>query len=438
MKLIQYSFNNIQKIVKILLLLSFLYHALSVSAQPEVNADNTVTFRVHAPKADCVKIEGDLVMEFTKNFDFRSERAISLAKDAVGTWSVTIGPLEPNPYLYNIQIDGRSMTDPDNFRIFSGQKYRKNILVNTPDSSALWETRKVDHGTVHRHTYYSPTAKCLSELYVYTPPGYEEGKTSYPVLYLLHGRGEKADSWLNAGYADRIADNLIADNTMRSMIIVMPFGWVIPAKTQSKDIISLLMPNLEKEMFASIIPFVERSYRVYSDAEHNAIAGFSLGGAQAAYIGLNHTDKFSHIGIFSAGLPEFKSDHKEILENPFETNKRLKYFFLGAGSQDNIGPGGSSIDGQRSLDSLLNEKGIKHTFYEMPGAGHTWKAWRYYLSEKFLPYLWKSPDSLSDVSNSLKWPTISGKAEPLIIHGIRQDFIRLPEGEFQMGSDVAL
>ena len=329
-------------------------------------------------------------MEFAKKFDFTSNMSVPMTKGSDGFWSVTFGPLDPNPYLYNIQIDGKSMTDPNNFRTFTGQKYRKSILlVNTPDTSALWEIQKVDHGTVHHHTYYSLTAKSLTELFVYTPPGYEEGNIKYPVLYLLHGRGEKADSWLNAGFVDQIADNLIAGNKAKPMIIVMPFGWVIPPKTPNNEIVDLLMTNLEKEMFISIIPLVESSYRVYSDAGHSAIAGFSMGGAQTAYIGLNHLEKFSYIGIFSAGLPNFKIDHKELLDNPDETNRRLKYFFLGAGSQDNIGPGGSSIDGQRSLDTLLTRKGIKHTFYEMPDAGHTWYAWRYYLSEKFLPFLWK-------------------------------------------------
>jgi len=376
--------------MKIILLLSFSFLTLCVSAQPQVNADNTVTFKVYAPKADSVKIEGDIIMDFTNNFDLKSDRTVSMTKGSGGVWSVTIGPLDPNPYLYTIQIDGRSMPDPNNFRIFSGQKYRKSILlVNTPDSSALWETTKVDHGTVHRHTYYSPMAKSLSELFVYTPPGYETGSYKYPVLYLLHGRGEKADSWLNSSFVNQITDNLIAQKKVTPMIIVMPFGWVIPPNTPDNQVADLLMTNLEKEMFKSIIPLIEGSYRVLNDAGHRAIAGFSMGGAQTAYIGLNHIDKFSCLGIFSAGLPNFKNDHKELLDNPAEANKRLKYFFFGAGSQDKIGPGGSSIDGQRSLDTLLISKGINHTFFEMPDAGHTWYAWRYYLSEKFLTFLWK-------------------------------------------------
>ena len=84
--------------MKIIILLSFLFLNILVSGQPRVNADNTVTFRVYAPKADSVKIGGDIIMEFTKNFDLRSERTMSLTKDTAGVWSVTIGPLEPNPY----------------------------------------------------------------------------------------------------------------------------------------------------------------------------------------------------------------------------------------------------------------------------------------------------------------------------------------------------
>ncbi len=375
----------------ILFLLYCIASSVTVTAQPQVNADYSVTFRVFAPKADSVAIEGDLIMELTKNYDFTSNRSIPFVRGADGVWSVKLGPLDPEPYMYNIKIDGMSGTDPNNFRIFNGQKYRKSILlISTADTSSLWEVQMVDHGTIHRHTYYSTVSESLSELYVYTPPGYEKSKLNYPVLYLLHGRGERADSWLSAGFVNNIMDNLIARGKALPMIIVMPFGWVVSPKTADRQVINKLMSNMEEEMFKSIIPVTEESYRVLKG--HRAIAGFSMGGAQTGYIGFNNTDKFSYVGIFSAGLQNFKNDHKELINNPTQTNKRLKYLFLGAGSNDNIGPGGSSIRGQRSLDSLLTVKGINHTFYEMPQAGHTWHAWRYYLAEKFLPYLWQQAE----------------------------------------------
>ena len=38
--------------------------------------------------------------------------------------------------------------------------------------------------------------------YVYTPPGYENGKTKYPVLYLQHGWGDDETAWSNQGHAN--------------------------------------------------------------------------------------------------------------------------------------------------------------------------------------------------------------------------------------------
>ncbi len=370
------------------LLLSISYISLFVSGQPVVNSDNSVTFRVFAPYADSVRIEGDIIMELTGRYDFAANNSIKLTRGSDNFWSATLGPLDNEPYLYNISINGRSGPDPANFRIFNGQKYRKSmVLVNTTDTSGIWETRNVKHGTIHRHTYYSPISKSMSELYVYTPPGYEESKISYPVLYLLHGRGEKADSWLNAGFADKISDNLIAEGKSRKSVIVMPFGWVIPNDAPEKEIINLLMPNIEKEMVSCIIPLIEKSYRVFTDPYNNAIAGFSLGGAQSAYIGFRHPEKFSNVAIFSAGLPDFEKEFKSITEKPELTNQNYKLILLCSGSKDNIGPGGSSIDGQKKLSSLFSQGGIKYTFYEMPGGGHTWKAWRHYLGEKLLPEL---------------------------------------------------
>ena len=372
------------------LLLPAVLLSFYASGQPQVNKDRTVTFRVFAPGADSVKLEGDLIMELTNKYDFSADNSTHLTMGPDGTWSVTLGPLPDGPYLYNISIDGRAGPDPANFRIFIGQKYRKSIvLVNTPAKSGIWETQNVEHGTVHRHTFYSEVSKSMSELFVYTPPGYEESNMAYPVLYLLHGRGEKADSWLQAGFVDNICDNLIASGKAEKSIIVMPFGWVIPGDAPQAEIINMLMPNLEKEMFTHIIPLIERSYRVITEPDGNAIAGFSLGGAQTAYIGFRHPEKFSSVAVLSAGLPDFEKEFKNITDNPVLTNGNYKFLLLCSGSRDNIGPGGSSIDGQKRLNSLLEQKGIRHLFYEMPDGGHTWKAWRYYFGEKLLPNLFK-------------------------------------------------
>ena len=67
------------------------YHSSGITANaaprvisPEVHADRTVTFRIRAPKATDVAVS------------FQGSKAMT--KDADGTWSITVGPLEPEIY----------------------------------------------------------------------------------------------------------------------------------------------------------------------------------------------------------------------------------------------------------------------------------------------------------------------------------------------------
>ena len=53
--------------------------------------------------------------------------------------------------------------------------------------------------------YNSPTLKLKRRMYVYTPPGYEDGTRRYPVLYLLHGGGGDEDAWFTLGRTNLIS-----------------------------------------------------------------------------------------------------------------------------------------------------------------------------------------------------------------------------------------
>ncbi len=48
-----------------------------------------------------------------------------------------------------------------------------------------------------------------------------------------------------------------------------------------------------------VMPRVEKEFNVAKDRDHRAIAGLSMGGAEATFVGLNHLDKFAYIGSFS-------------------------------------------------------------------------------------------------------------------------------------------
>ena len=62
---------------------------------PEVNPDRTVTFRLRAPQATAVELVGEIL---------QGKPPVEMTKDADGVWSVTIGPLPPEIWLYDFRI----------------------------------------------------------------------------------------------------------------------------------------------------------------------------------------------------------------------------------------------------------------------------------------------------------------------------------------------
>jgi enterochelin esterase-like enzyme len=113
------------------------------------------------------------------------------------------------------------------------------------------------------------------------------------------------------------------------------------------------------------------------------MAGLSMGGGQTDHIGLGHLDAFSYIGILSAGGQGFAERHADLLADPEATNGRLNLLFLGCGTLDLL-----ASEGMEALSALLSEKGIRHLYWTLDCAAHTWVVWRAAL-EVFLPLLFK-------------------------------------------------
>jgi len=182
---------------------------------PEIHADRTVTFRLSAPKAN----------EVTLNGSWEGARDIKMSKDDNGIWSVTVGPLGAQLWGYWYLVDGVKALDPGNGETQRDGSRIDNLLMISGPESDLWDFKDVPHGTIHTVWYPSPTLKQdRRRMYVYTPPGYEANQTRYPVLYLLHGGGGDEDAWITMGRANVILDNLIAAGKAKPMIVVMPNG----------------------------------------------------------------------------------------------------------------------------------------------------------------------------------------------------------------------
>jgi enterochelin esterase-like enzyme len=349
---------------------------------PEVSSDNRVTFRLHAPntKEVTVRIEG-------------RKDPLAMQKDDQGVWSVATAALQPDFYSYIFVADGVREADPSNPAVIPNFLISESV-VHVPGPPALpWEINDVPHGVVHHHFYRSHVIGDNRDFFVYTPPGYDSrGKKSFPVLYLLHGFGQTADSWVSIGRANVILDNLIAQSKAQPMIVVMPLGYgapemLKPGAPRFRDS-TLRDQNVTKfrdSLVAEVIPAVELNYRAARDRNSRAIAGLSMGGGEAAYVGLSALDRFAWIGAFSQCCLE--DDHQpagsQAKGSTFDAKDRasLRLLWVSGGKDDELLPR------SEKLRDALQAQGFSVRWVETDGA-HEWPVWRRNLAE-FAPLLFQ-------------------------------------------------
>jgi enterochelin esterase-like enzyme len=356
------------KHLTLLVLLSFATPAFpQYLVSPEVHPDGRVTFRCNAPNAKEVVLRCEGVQGGT------------MQKDDKGVWSVTTEPLPPDVYVYSFLADGLRVLDPGNpvlkYNLFSTENQ-----VHVPGPATLpWEINDVPHGVIHRHHYRSAVIGDERPFLVYTPPGYDPAAPQpYPVLYLLHGYSDAEDTWTTVGRADVILDNLIARGLAKPMVVVMPLaygntevlagGWAHLRSPGFQSIYQDSHAKFRDALFREVIPQVEKAYRVSSDRKARAIAGLSMGGTQSLFIGLNAPDQFAWIGAFGPGgmNPDFAAAYPAVGAT---TNAPLRLLWLACGEQDGL------LGINRKLDAWLTEKGVRHSWTQIPGA-HSFRTWR--------------------------------------------------------------
>lgn len=349
---------------------------------PEIHADNSVTFRLLAPLADSVSVTGDFAQGSNK-----------MTKDADGVWSLTTRPLPSELYTYAFAVNGLPMNDPNNVYYRRDVASTLNVLLVGGGQADLYKVNKVPHGTVAKRWYESPGNGKSRRITIYTPPGYESGNSSYPVLYLLHGMGGDEEAWPTLGRATQIIDNLIAGGKAKPMIIVMPNGNVAQEAAPGESSEGLYKPTFRlpntmdgkyEETFTDIINFVDKNYRTVRNKSGRAVAGLSMGGFHSSHISRYYPDTFDYVGLFSAAIIPNENVKSGVYENIDETllkqkQNGYKLYWIGIGKDDFLYQ--ANTDFRKKLDGM----NFKYVYRESDG-GHTWRNWRVYLSE-FLPLL---------------------------------------------------
>jgi enterochelin esterase-like enzyme len=253
---------------------------------------------------------------------------------------------------------------------------------------------------------------------VYTPPGYSTNR-KYPVLYLLHGIGGTDTEWTASCHANQVIDNLLADGKIQPMVLVFPDGnsartvadlaaggrgagaggrgaqpppaagaAAPPAGAPTAAVpvagipagrgagggrggpgrmgMDAWLTPFENDLLKDIIPYVDSHYSVYSDRDHRALAGLSMGGGQTLNIGLVHPETFAWVGGFSSA-PDTRQPPSALVPDP-AVPKQLKLIWLACGNQDGL------IRISQAVHSYLKENGVPHIWH-VDGNAHDTTEW---------------------------------------------------------------
>ena len=230
---------------------------------------------------------------------------------------------------------------------------------------------------------------------VVLPNSYAKSKTTFPVMYLLHGAYGHFGDWLkNTPNKDLVKD--LADQY--NLIIVMPEG-----ETFSFYIDSPVNAGSQFETFITkeVIQKIDKTYRTIANKNGRVITGLSMGGHGALYLSARHPDLFCAAGSMSGAVdmgvmlnrdsaaqvikliepvfgdkstdPEMYAQHAVL--NMIDKIKANKLpLIIDCGIDDFL------IEPNKEMHRRLVYNKVEHDYTERPGA-HTWEYW-----ENALPY----------------------------------------------------
>jgi enterochelin esterase-like enzyme len=145
---------------------------------------------------------------------------------------------------------------------------------------------------------------------IYLPPGYDDSRKRYPVVYLLHGIGGTDTEWVEEKEPwqsiQSVMDNGIAAGLLQEMIVVMPNEQT--KRYGSYYTNSSVTGRWEDFTTRELVSHVDRTYRTLADRSSRGIAGHSMGGYGALRLGMKYPDTYSVVYAMNPSLVGWAGD----------------------------------------------------------------------------------------------------------------------------------
>lgn len=234
------------------------------------------------------------------------------------------------------------------------------ILPNVPDNSVSIPVYKPPFQFVRQHSGLEAGGVKPRNITVYLPPSYEnDNNQKYPVLYVLDGMQSMYTRNSINGFTWRVGDlakSMMQSDQIREVIIVEINN---QSDYQLKHFSRSMHPAYRYFLAKSVKPFIDKTYRTYSDSDNNAVLGADWLGLMSFLTAWEYPDQFSKAICLS---PQFESSRHYYTFAKYvrsEENFRFVDFYM-----DN----GSSTDEKRRQDGIdrmletLKQKGYNPSF----------------------------------------------------------------------------
>ena len=298
---------------------------------------------------------------------------------------------DPKEWRGITRFEGALRNDPFNpfqftehyneFNPYEGNSYSAVELPSAEPQSWSVVRANVPAGQVRRDKFTSKLLGNERPIWIYTPHGYAAGKKPYGLLILTDG-----GIYVNTGRVATTLDNLIAAGLIPPLVAVMVEN---PHRWRELSCNSTYADFLAQE----IVPWARANYHATDRPEQTIIGGTSLGGLQAACVGLKHSEVFGNV-LSQSGAFAWKPDGEkefEWLNRQFAASPRLPLrFSLEAGLMEGTwwwrslvpapANGPAVIDptlraANRNLRDTLQSKGYSVHYTEFNG-NHGMLNWR--------------------------------------------------------------
>ncbi|MCG8608701.1 PQQ-binding-like beta-propeller repeat protein [bacterium] len=279
-------------------------------------------------------------------------------------YSVKLEPDAVVAYQFNVDF-GRPGADPLNELKATSFNGENGVIYmsGAGDHSHLNDPAGTTVGRIDTFRFESKIMEVDRKVEVYLPPGYDNGNSRYPVVYVNYG--QQAKDW---GMMTNTLNNLIGKTVTPTIAVFVHLS--------SLGFNEVAGPPKEKyaQMMAEeLVPFIDRKYRTQANAGSRAIMGGSSGGFNAVLTAFRHPGVFAKIAGHSINIDSPRD--KELTDLVSNSEKLPVELFLHWGKYDIRNANFSRITVNREFAEVLKEKGYVNHGGEFPD-GYGFASWR--------------------------------------------------------------